>query len=180
MIFSESDFGKLYFPSFFNLTFFVKVTVHSEAVDPGEKWLCIPPHPCKSIIINICSGFLYWTILPMCGPLILVNFTLANSAHRSKDRLKGKRGRDKQRDEEGTRGHITDDKINNFWLYFKFLGPGMLTTDIAYCPVFCPWKLFLSLLYFDNWPMDLLSGCGMSWNNIYNCLSAILIQTRIK
>lgn len=77
-----------FFSSPFQTFFFfsVEAKVHSEAVDPGEEWLCIPPHPCKSIIINICSSFLYWTISPMCGPLILVNSTLANSAHRSKDR----------------------------------------------------------------------------------------------
>lgn len=67
-------------------TFTVKAKVCSEAVDPGGEWLRILPHPCKSIIINICSSFLYWTISPMCGPLILVNSTLANSAHRSKER----------------------------------------------------------------------------------------------
>ena len=75
-----------FFPTSPFQTFPVKVEVCSEAVDPGGERLRILPHPCKSIIINICSSFLYWTISPMCGPLILVNSTLANSAHRSKER----------------------------------------------------------------------------------------------
>lgn len=37
-------------------------------------------HPRKSIIINICSVFSHWTVLVLCGPLILLNSSRANAA----------------------------------------------------------------------------------------------------
>lgn len=37
-------------------------------------------HPCKSIIINICSVFSHWTVLVLCGPLILLNSSRASAA----------------------------------------------------------------------------------------------------
>lgn len=40
-------------------------------------------HPRKSIIINICCVFSHWTVLVLCGPLILLNSSCANAAERA-------------------------------------------------------------------------------------------------
>lgn len=115
-----------------NFFCYVPVKIHSGAADACEEWLYILPHPCKSIIINIFSSFLYWTTSSMCGPLILVNSAIASSAHRSNKRWEGKEKQTVHR-LEATFWKIKEITSRSILISYT---PGLLAAVMAYSPSF--------------------------------------------